>query len=95
MSGTAASTSSSITSPNVASLGVTKSKREKPEISLARSRSDLHGAFTLLYEAYLNAGLEAEKPSGIRITPYHLLPTTEVLVSRLSDEVDLDRVTCR
>tara|TARA_R110002049_G_scaffold285698_2_gene466831 strand:+ start:43695 stop:44501 length:807 start_codon:yes stop_codon:yes gene_type:complete len=65
----------------------TKSKRSAPGISLARSRDDLSGAFSLLYQAYLDAGLEAPRPSGIRITPYHMLPTTEVVVSKLGDEV--------
>ena len=84
---TAASTSVGDVTPLVALTEQTKSKRETPEISLARSRTELHGAFTLLYQAYLKAGLESEKPSGIRITPYHMLPTTEVLVTKLDDEV--------
>lgn len=84
---TAASTSFDDVTSLVTLTDKTKSKRETPEISLARSRAELHGAFTLLYQAYLKAGLEAEKPSGIRITPYHMLPTTEVLVTKLNDEV--------
>ena len=87
MLGTASSTPLGDVTPTVISSQVSTSKRDTPEISLARSHSDLHGAFSLLYQAYLKAGLEAEKPSGIRITPYHMLPTTEVLVTRLNNEV--------
>jgi len=66
---------------------VTSPIHSDPKVSLARSRTDLLGAFQLLYQSYLKAGLEAEKPSGIRVTPYHLLPTTEVVVTKLGDEV--------
>ena len=57
MLGTAASTAISDVTPVVTPLGVTESKRDTPEIVLARSRDDLHGAFSLLYQAYLKAGL--------------------------------------
>lgn len=51
--------------------------------SLARSRDDLTQAFRLVFEMYRTAGLVGDKPSGTRLTPYHLLPTTEVLVAKL------------
>ena len=84
MAVTAASTSSLVAN---ASPVVAKSNVDKPVRSLARSRSDLLGAFSMLYEAYLKAGLESPKASGIRITPFHMLPTTEVLVAKLRGEV--------
>ena len=56
-------------------------------ISLARSREDLHQAFKLVYQSYYDAGLAVDTPSGMRLTPFHLVPTTEVLVAKLGDTV--------
>ncbi len=57
------------------------------QISLARSESDLTGAFRLLYDSYLRAGLVQENAIEMRLTPYHLLPTTEVLVAKYQSEI--------
>ncbi len=57
------------------------------EISLAQSRSDLQGAFEILYNSYVRAGLIDENPHQVRVTPFHLLPTTEVIVAKLQDTV--------
>ncbi|MEM9588192.1 MAG: long-chain N-acyl amino acid synthase [Planctomycetota bacterium] len=51
-------------------------------IGLARSQADLSDAFRLIFQSYFQAGLVSQKPSGIRLTPHHLLPTSEVLVAR-------------
>ncbi|WP_063870273.1 N-acyl amino acid synthase FeeM domain-containing protein [Novipirellula maiorica] len=56
-------------------------------ISLARSREDLRQAFRLVYQSYYDAGLAVDTPSGMRLTPFHLVPTTEVLVAKLDDTV--------
>lgn len=55
--------------------------------SLARSRDELTQAFRLVFESYYTAGLVTEKPSGIRLTPHHLMPTSEVLVAKLDETV--------
>jgi hypothetical protein len=57
------------------------------EIGLARTEADLTGAFRLLYQSYLRAGLGEENAIGMRITPFHLLPSTEVLVAKHHGEV--------
>ncbi|QDV26851.1 N-acyl amino acid synthase FeeM domain-containing protein [Aureliella helgolandensis] len=57
------------------------------EVALARTRTELNAAFRLLYEAYVSAGLTARNEEGIRRTPYHLLPTTEVFVAKYVGEV--------
>jgi hypothetical protein len=57
------------------------------EISLAQSRSDLQGAFQILYHSYVRAGLIDENPLQVRLTPFHLLPTTEVVVAKLQNTV--------
>jgi hypothetical protein len=50
-------------------------------VRLARSRADLCDAFRLVFESYYNAGLERPKASRLRLTPHHLLPTSEVLLA--------------
>ncbi len=51
------------------------------EYKIASSREERAGAFRLVYEAYLRAGLSEPNAHGMRVTPYHLLPTTEVFVA--------------
>jgi hypothetical protein len=43
-------------------------------------------AFRLVYNSYLRAGLIDPNPHQMRVTPYHLLHTTDVFVARLQDE---------
>ena len=57
------------------------------QVSLARTESDFCGAFRLLYNSYLRAGLVEENAIEMRLTPYHLLPSTEVLVAKYQAEV--------
>ncbi len=58
------------------------------EIALARSEEDLLASFRILYDAYLRAGLVGENPLGMRVTPYHLLPTTDVFVAKSNNTVN-------
>lgn len=51
-------------------------------MSIARSQSDLEDAFGLVYRSYVRAGLDAPNPTGLRVTKYHFLPTTEVILAR-------------
>lgn len=51
-------------------------------MSIARSQSDLEEAFGLVYRAYIRAGLDSPNPTGMRLTEYHLLPSTEVMLAR-------------
>lgn len=71
------------------SHGPTMSKQgiEDLTICLARSRADLCQAFRLVFQSYLRAGLAVEKPSGLRLTPHHCLPTSEVLLAKLRSTV--------
>ena len=54
---------------------------------IARTCEDFESALRLLYESYVRAGLAVRNPSGIRLTPYHLLNTTEVFVAKIRGEV--------
>jgi hypothetical protein len=52
------------------------------EVAIARSRQELTEAFQLVFKSYLQAGLVGQRPSGLRLTPHHLLPTSEVLLAK-------------
>lgn len=56
-------------------------------IKLASSRAEREGAFRLVYNRYLGAGLCGPNPHAMRVTPYHLLPTTTVFVALYQGEV--------
>lgn len=63
--------------------------KECPDIfiKVAQHRHERHGAFHLAYNAYHRAGLCDECEEGLRITPYQLLPTTDIIVAELRGEV--------
>jgi hypothetical protein len=48
---------------------------------IAGTRKERLAAFQLVYREYLNAELIAPNAVGVRVTPYHLLPTTNVFVA--------------
>lgn len=48
---------------------------------IAATREERASAFRLVYESYLEGGLGEPNAHGMRVTPYHLLPTTEVFVA--------------
>jgi hypothetical protein len=54
---------------------------------IADAPQELRAAFQLIYRSYLAAGLTHANPQAMRITPWHLLPTTEIIVAKLRDEV--------
>lgn len=56
-------------------------------VKVASNRTEFDGAFRLIYSSYLRAGLCSPSASQMRITPYHLLPSTDVLIGRLRGEV--------
>lgn len=60
---------------------------QPPAFRIAQGYDDYCGAFRLVYEAYLRAGLTRPNPFRMRVTPYQLLPTTEVLVAVHQGEV--------
>ncbi|TWT54688.1 hypothetical protein Pla22_23380 [Rubripirellula amarantea] len=60
---------------------------QRQTFCLARSPEELCQAFRLVFQSYLQAGLAIEKPSGMRLTPHHLLPTSEVLLAKVGNTV--------
>lgn len=54
---------------------------------LARESEERLGAFRLIHDAYVRAGLGQPTPSGMRVTPYQILPTSQIFVGKLGDQV--------
>jgi hypothetical protein len=48
---------------------------------VADCREEREAAFRLVYEAYTQAGLMEANQYRMRVTPYHLLPTTDVFIA--------------
>lgn len=51
------------------------------EFKLAETKDEFEQAFSLLYEGYLKSGSMAPDPSGLRITKYHILPASSVVIA--------------
>jgi hypothetical protein len=56
------------------------------EYRIASTRSEREGAFRLAYRAYQRAGLCPSNDYELRITPFQLLPTTDVFIGTLDGE---------
>jgi hypothetical protein len=54
---------------------------------LARESEERLGAFRLIHDAYVRAGLGQPTPTGMRVTPYQILPTSQIFVGKLGDQV--------
>lgn len=54
---------------------------------VASCRAEWEAAFRLIYRAYVGTGLIEANPYEMRVTPYHLLETTNVFVALYRDEV--------
>jgi N-acyl-L-homoserine lactone synthetase len=55
--------------------------------ALAHTQADIHAALRMVYEAYLETGLIGENPFAMRVTPYHVLPTTNVFVASRDEQL--------
>jgi hypothetical protein len=73
------------------SLGLTDSTGRRSTdgtaYKIAADRDEFLNAFRLVYEAYLRCGLVRPNPYLMRITPYQMLPTTEVFLAIKEDQV--------
>jgi len=54
---------------------------QKSLFKLTASREDLESTFRLLHAAYVEGGIAYPNSRGLRATPYHLFPSTEVAVA--------------
>ncbi|HTN75497.1 MAG TPA: long-chain N-acyl amino acid synthase [Pirellulaceae bacterium] len=58
-------------------------ERENWHCKVASSRADREAAFRLIYQAYLRGGLGSPNMHQMRVTPYHLLPTTTIFNAQI------------
>lgn len=55
--------------------------------SLAHTQWEIQAALRMVYEAYVETGLISANPFEMRVTPYHVLPTTNVFIARREQEI--------
>ncbi len=56
-------------------------------LGIASTQHELEGCFALLHEAYVTSGFMKPDASGLRVTPYHALPTTTTLFAKFDDQI--------
>lgn len=56
-------------------------------LKIAETQAELEACFGLLHDAYVSAGFMRPDPSGLRVTPYHALPTTTTLCAKFDGRV--------
>ncbi len=57
------------------------------QVRLAETTAEMEQAFKILHDAYVAEGLVQETSFGIRVTKYHALPTTSLVVAVLGKRV--------
>ena len=57
------------------------SQKARSHYKLAENRCELAGAFRLTYRKYVTAGLIEPNLHRMRVTPFHLLPSTHVFIA--------------
>jgi hypothetical protein len=56
-------------------------------VKIAETRAELEACFGLLHDAYVGSGFMQPHPSGLRVTPWHALPTTTTICAVVGGEV--------
>lgn len=57
------------------------------KFKLAESKEELEQAYRLLYKSYVASGSMRPNGTGLRITPYHTLPSTSMLIATVDEKV--------
>jgi len=57
------------------------------ELKVAETQEELEACYALLHDAYVASGFMQPHPSGLRVTPYHALPTTTTLCAKVKGRV--------
>jgi GNAT superfamily N-acetyltransferase len=57
------------------------------ELKIAETQAELEACFALLHDAYVTSGFMQPHASGLRVTPYHALPTTTTICAKLGGRV--------
>ncbi len=63
------------------SLRFQETTTEQVDYRIASTRAERAAAFRLVYDSYIEAGLGEPNEYSMRVTPYHLLPTTETFLA--------------
>ncbi len=56
-------------------------------LKIASTQAELEACFGLLHDAYVGSRFMQPHPSGLRVTPYHALPTTTTLCATFDGQV--------
>lgn len=56
-------------------------------LKIADTQDELEACFRILHDAYVASGFMQPDPSGLRVTPYHALPTTTTLCAKWQGRV--------
>jgi Acetyltransferase (GNAT) family len=56
-------------------------------LKIAETQDELEACFRILHDAYVSSGFMKPHPSGLRVTPYHALPTTTTLCAKFDGQV--------
>lgn len=56
-------------------------------LKIAETQDELEACFGLLHDAYVASGFMQPHPSGLRVTPWHALPTTTTVCAKVGGEV--------
>jgi GNAT superfamily N-acetyltransferase len=56
-------------------------------LGIAATQDELEACFSLLHDAYVGSGFMQPHRSGLRVTPYHALPTTTTLYARFDEQI--------
>lgn len=57
------------------------------ELKIAETKEELEACFQILHDAYVASGFMKPDSSGMRVTPYHALPTTTTLCAKYDGRV--------
>lgn len=60
---------------------------ERLVLKVAETREELEACFSILHDAYVASGFMQHHESGLRVTPYHALPTTTTLCAKFDGRV--------
>jgi GNAT superfamily N-acetyltransferase len=56
-------------------------------LGIAATQEELEACFSLLHDAYVSSGFMQPQASGLRVTPYHALPTTTTLFASFDGRI--------
>jgi hypothetical protein len=75
--------------------GVVENSSAPTVMKVAEWRSERAAAFQLLHRAYLQAGLTFENEMQMRVTKFHLVDTTDLLVAKRNADVEFTATLVR